>query len=226
MATSASLVVKISADINDFTKGLDAATRGVDRAAKKIEGFGKALTLGITIPVAAAAVALAKMASENEDTAARMERVFGDAATSVNASIKKMMASIPESNTELQKMAISVDNMAQGLGLAPPKAAQMSEALLKLAGDAAAFAHVPMSEALDAFSRGLAGRTKGLLQFGIAINEADIKQKAYSMGLLHAGNTLTETGTALASYALIMERSSRIQGEAERTAGNAGSSRS
>ncbi len=221
-ATSSSLVVKISADINDFSKGLDAATRGVDKAAKKIEGFGRALTLGITVPVAAAAVALAKMAAENEDTAGRMQRVFGSAASSVNASIKKMMASIPEANTDLQKMAISVDNMAQGLGLAPGNAAKMSEALLKLAGDASAFAHVPMAEALDALSRGLAGKTRGLLQFGIAISEADIKAKALSMGLVHQGNELTETGTALASYALIMERSTRIQGEAGRTADQAG----
>ncbi len=222
MAANTSLVVKISADINDFTKGLDAATRGVDRAAKKIEGFGRAITLGITVPVAAAAVALAKMAAENEDTAGRMERVFGSAASSVNASIKKMMASVPEANTDLQKMAISVDNMAQGLGLAPGNAAKMSESLLKLAGDASAFAHVPMAEALDALSRGLAGKTKGLLQFGIAINEADIKAKALSMGLVHEGNELTETGTALASYALIMEKSTRITGEADRTAGQAG----
>ncbi len=222
--TSSSLVVRVSADITDFSKQLDNATRTVDRAAKKIEGFGRALTLGITVPVAAAAVALAKMAAENEDTAARLERVFGSAANSVNASIKKMMASVPEANTDLQKMAISVDNMAQGLGLAPGNAAKMSESLLKLAGDASAFAHVPMAEALDALSRGLAGKTRGLLQFGIAISEADIKAKALSMGLVHQGNELTETGTALASYALIMERSTRITGEAERTAGQAGKS--
>ncbi len=224
MASSSSLTVRISADLNDFSKGLNAMTKGVDQAAKKIEGFGKALTIGITVPVVAAAAALAKMAAENEDTAGRLSRVFGSAADSVNASIQTMMKSVPEANTELQKMAISVDNMAQGLGLAPGNAAKMSESLLKLAGDASAFAHVPMADALDALSRGLAGKTKGLLQFGIAINEAEIKAKALSMGLVHQGNTLTETGTALASYALIMERSTRIQGEAERTAGQMGKS--
>jgi hypothetical protein len=133
-----------------------------------------------------------------------------------------MMKSVPEANTDLQKMAITAQNMALGLGLAPAKAAQVSESLLKLAGDASAFAHVPMAEALDALERGLAGKTKGLLQFGIAINEADIKERAMSMGLLHTGNELTETGTALAAYSLIMERSSRIQGEAANTAGQMG----
>jgi len=221
MAAS-SLVVKISADITDFSKQLDKATRGVDQAAKKIENFGKALTVGITAPVLAAAAALGKMAAENEDVAGRMSRVFGDAAASVDASIKQMMASVPETQTDLQRMAIAIDNMAQGMGLAPANAARMSQSLLTLAGDAAAFAHVPMTDALDALERGLAGKTKGLLQFGIAINEADIKQRAYQMGLLHTGNELTETGTALASYSLIMERSSRVQGESSRTADQMG----
>ncbi len=224
MATSASLVVKISADINDFTKQLDAATRGVDKAASKIEGFGKALTIGITAPVLAAAAALAKLGAENEDVAGRLERVFGNAAASVDASIAQMMKSIPETGTELRKLAISADNMAQGLGLAPPKAAEVSQSLLKLAGDAAAFAHVPIEQAMDALSRGLAGRTRGLLEFGIAINQADIKARALQMGILHVGNEITETGTALAAYSLIMDNASRIQGEAERTAGQAGKS--
>jgi hypothetical protein len=145
-------------------------------------------------------------------------------AASVNASIKTMMQSVPETQTDLQKMAISIDNMAQGLGLAPQNAARMSEALLKLSGDASAFAHVPMEQALDALSRGLAGKTKGLLEFGIAISQSDIKQRALAMGLLNTGNELTETGTALAAYSLIMERSSRITGEAARTAEQSGKS--
>jgi len=137
MATnSSSLVVRISADLNDFTKQLNQMTRDVDRASKKVAEVGKTLTLAITVPVTAAAVALAKMAAENEDTGARVERVFGSMAASVNASIKSMMQSVPETQTDLQKMAISIDNMAQGLGLAPQNAARMSEALLKLAGDA------------------------------------------------------------------------------------------
>lgn len=224
MATSASLVVKISADINDFTKQLDAMTRGVDRAAKKIESVGKAMTLGITLPVAAAAAALGKMAAENEDTAGRLSRVFGGMSSSIDASIKDMMKSVPATQTELEKLAISIDNMLQGMEIAPHQAAVMSQAMLKLAADVAAFNHVPMGEALDALERGLAGRTRGLLQYGIAITEADIKQKAFALGILHAGNELTEAGKAQAAFALITERTSRIQGEAARVADQQGKS--
>jgi hypothetical protein len=224
MASSASLVVKISADINDFTKQMDAMTRGVDRAAKRIESVGKAMTIGITAPVALAAAALGKMAAENEDTSARLQRVFGAMSTAVDASIKAMMKSVPATQTELQQLAISIDNMLQGMEIAPARAATMSEAMLKLAGDVAAFNHVPIGDALDALERGLAGKTKGLLQYGIAITEADIKQKAFALGILHSGNELTEAGKAQAAFALITERTTRIQGEAARTAEQQGKS--
>jgi hypothetical protein len=216
---AASLVVRISADINDFSTKLNKMTRDVDRAGDKIAGIGKKLTLGITLPVAAAAVALSKMAAENEDAAGRMERVFGHAAAAMDGSIKEMMRSIPEAETELQQMAVSVQNALLGMDLAPDKASNMSAAVLKLSGDLAAFNHESsIAGAEEALVRGLEGKTKGLLQYGIAISEAEIKQRAFKMGILSAGNELTQTGTALASYSLILERTSRIQGEAARTA--------
>ena len=217
--SAASLVVRVSADINDFSTKLNKMTRDVDKAASKVAGVGKALTLGITLPVAAAAVALSKMAAENEDAGARLEHVFGRAADSIKGSIHEMMRSVPEAETELQQFAVSIDNALLGMEVAPQRAAAMSGAVLKLAGDLAAFNHESsISGATEALERGLEGKTKGLLQYGIAISEADIKQQAFKMGILTAGHELSQTGTALAAYNLIMERSARIQGEAARTA--------
>jgi len=219
---AASLVVRISADINDFSSKLKSMTRDVDKASKKVGDIGKAMTIGITLPVAAAAVALSKLGAENEDTAGRMSRVFGRAADAMKGSVKQMMASIPEGETELDGMAISVDHLLQGMNVAPSAAARMSGAVLKLAGDASAFAHVPMAQALDAIERGLAGKTRGLVDLGIVISEADVKQRALTMGLIKQGSELTQSATALAAYNLIMERSSGIQGESARTAGQQG----
>src|SRR5689334_10403505 len=103
--TSSSLVVRVSADLNDFTRSLNQMTRDVDRASAKLASLGTSLTVGITLPVIGAAAALAKMAAENEDIGARFERTFGSAASAVQSSITTMMKSVPEANTELQKMA-------------------------------------------------------------------------------------------------------------------------
>ncbi|HET9776803.1 MAG TPA: hypothetical protein VFP77_09585, partial [Gemmatimonadaceae bacterium] len=222
MPTAATLAVKIVADISDLEKNFSKADRAAMKFGDDLAAFGKRLTLGITLPVAAVATGLAKMAAENEDTAGRMSRVFGSMTQSIENSITSMMKSVPEARTDLEKMAISIDNMLQGMSIAPGAAANMSASILKLAGDVSAFAHVPMDQALDALERGLAGKTKGLLDFGIAISGADIKQKAFQMGILTSGHELTEAGTAMAAYALITERTSRIQDEAARTADQQG----
>jgi hypothetical protein len=105
--SAGSLVVRISADINSFSRELNKMTKDVDKAAKKMTELGKGLTLGITLPAALAAVALGKMAVENEAVAGKLQRSFGPALSNVNGLIEKMMKIVPETQTELQKMALA-----------------------------------------------------------------------------------------------------------------------
>ena len=225
MATqAATLTVKIAAEIKDFSANIKKAQKDFVDVAEAIGKAGEKLTLGVTLPFAAAVAELTKMGAENERIGNRMTRVFGDMSESINASIKGMMKSVPETETDLQKMAIALDNMLQGMELGSQRAAQMSPVLLKLAADMAAFAGVPMEDALSALERGLSGSTKGLREFGISFNQSELQQEAYRLGLLHSGNALTSTGTALAAYSLILQHSNTIQGEAARVAGEQGAS--
>jgi hypothetical protein len=216
--TSSSLVVKISADINDFLKQLDGMTKGVDKAAERVAALGEKLTIGLTLPLAAAATAMAKFAADSEDTSARFERTFGSAADSVKASIESMKKVVPETTDELEKLATQTDLMLQGMEVAPDKAVAMSQAMLKLAADMAAVTHIPISEALEKLDSGLAGRSRGLIEFGLGFTKLELQQEAYRQNLLHVGSALTEAGTAQASFNLIMQRAGLIQGEAARTA--------
>jgi hypothetical protein len=216
--SSSSLVVRISADLNDFLAGLDKMTKGVDKAADRVAKLGEKLTIGLTLPLAAAATAMAKFAADSEDTSARFERTFGSAADAVKASIESMKKVVPETTDELEKLATHTDIMLQGMEVAPATAAQMSASMLKLAADMAAVAHVPITEALEALDKGLAGRSRGLIEFGLGFSKLELQQEAYRQGLLHTGSTLTEAGTAQASFNLIMQKAGLIQGEAARTA--------
>jgi hypothetical protein len=209
-----SLVVTISADITDFSKQLDAMTKGVDKAARQLELVGDVLKVAITEKVIEAGAKFLEMGASSEAAAARMQRAFGSAANDMKASIDKMTSSVPETAADLENLATHLENVVEGMGLAPGNAAQMSKALLQVAADAAAVAHVPIGEALDALSHGLAGRGRELTQFGLAFNQAEVKERAMTLGLLAQGNQLTDTGTALASYSLIMERATRLNGAA------------
>jgi hypothetical protein len=211
---AASLVVRISADINDFAKNLNQMTRDVDRAAKRISDVGKAMTLGITLPVGLAAAALSKMALENDAVAARMRGSFGPAVDQVNGFLEKLGKVAPVAGTELQKMAVDINNVATGMGMAAPKAALLTESVLTMANDLSAKTGASMGEATEALTRGLEGSTKQLKSLGVVINETQVKQEAYRLGLMKIGQELTPLGTALATYSLLQKQSSQFTGAA------------
>ena len=217
----ASLVVSVSADITDFSKQLDSMTRGVDKAAKQLELVGDVLKVAITEKVIEAGKRFLELGADADATAARMQRAFGGLSGEVNDALEKMTRTVPETKTELEALATHLENVVEGMGIAPANAARMSEALLQVAANAAAVAHVPIGEALDALSHSLAGRGRELVQFGLGFNQAEVKAKAMTLGLLDQGNQLTETGTALASYALIMDRAGRINGAAAQSVNDA-----
>jgi len=213
------MIVRIGANVDDLTKGMDKATKEVAKASTKIAELGKSMTLYLTAPVALAAYEFSKMAAEADSLGDRLERVFGDKAQAMTDFIKDLRQTVPESTIALTKMAIELQNLSLNMGMSRDKAFAMSEGIIKMAGDAAAFAHIPMEEALQGFERGLAGKTRGLVQFGMVINLANIKQEAFRLGLMNTGKTLTPLGIAIASYSLMQQQASRFTGEAGRIAG-------
>src|SRR5947209_7624280 len=74
--------------------------------------------------------------------------------------------------SESLKAANEMGTMLKGLGLGPPRAAAMSLAVTKLATDIGALRHTDPGTVLTAFEGALAGRTRGLKQFGIFIDKA------------------------------------------------------
>lgn len=220
---AASLMVRIGCDAQAFSHGLTKLERDATRGFNTIRKAGEEMAIGVTAPILLLGGVLVKMAAEAEDASARVDRVFGDMASTVKKQLKDMAGVIPETDEALQGMAVKSDNMLQGLGYGAEKAAKLSVNMVKLAGDMAAFAHVPVGEALDALDKGLAGKTRGLIQFGIVVSADQIKLEAMRRGLLDNHRTLTELGTAEISEMLIRQAATRITGEAERVAGQAGS---
>lgn len=217
MAT-ASLVVKISADINDFSRKLNGMTKQVTKAADSLTDVGMSLTAGITLPAIAATVALAKFGMENEEIASRMRRQFGPAVDEVDAKLRKLMKVIPLTHSEMSEMAAGIKVMMDGMGMAADKSTKMSTALIGMAGDLAAVTGTDVPEALQALEQALQGRTRGLKQFGVTIDEAMVKQEAYRLGLLGINRDLTPLGKSLATYSLLVKQAGNFQGAAaERT---------
>jgi hypothetical protein len=221
---AASLMVRIGADVEDFTRGMTKAEKAAKKGFSEISEAALKMTEFFSIEFAAAALEFAHLAAEAQDASARMDRVFGGASAEMKEKLEQLTHSIPETVAQMQNLAVQSDNMLQGLGYGAEKAASMSVEMVKLAGDMAAFAHVPVADALEALDRGLAGKTRGLIQFGIVVNQQSIHLEAMRRGLIDQHRTLTELGTAEIAESLIRKASTRITGEAERTAGQASNS--
>lgn len=219
--SAGTLVVKIAANITDFSRGLDAAEKRLMKAGERLERLGQNLSLKVTAPLLAAGALLAKSAAEDAASVEKMGRVFGKSQASMESFVQSLMKSVPATDDALRGMASSTGTLLANMGLAPAKASAMSQTVLKLAGDFGAFnKELGVAGAADALDSALLGKTKGLAQFGVAVSEADIKAKAYQMGLATVGGELSHAATAQAALAAVLERSQKIQGEAARTIGD------
>ena len=95
----------------------------------------------------------------------------------------------------------------------------MSIGLVRLAGDLASFNNMPTADVLDKLRAGIVGETEPLKSLGININEASLKARALSMGLIGVNDVMTTSARVQASYSLMLQQTSLAQGDFARTSG-------
>jgi hypothetical protein len=217
MTTAATLEVKILADISNFEKNLPKADRVMLKTADNFTAYGKKLSIGVTAPLIALSAVIAKSAADDAASVAKVQRTFGTQASAMESWISQLMKTVPATDDELRGLAVSTDTLLRSMGLAGPAAQSMTQKVTKLAGDLAAYNHVELGVAQDALESALSGKTKSLQQFGVVLSEADIKARAYQLGIARVGAELTHAQTAQAAWSVILDKTKQQQGEAART---------
>lgn len=218
--TTASLVVRIAADLSSFKKGMSDAESQMVKTGARLQSLGESLTAAVTLPFVALAGVTAKLAADNEASIKKLEHTFGTSAANMEGFITNLMKTVPATSEELRNLTSNTDVFFRSIGLGIPQATSMTQAVTKLAGDLAAFNHVSIDVAQSSLQQALAGQTRGLREFGIAINETDVKNRAYSLGLAQVGDNLSHAATVQATWSLILDRTKQQQGEAARTIGD------
>lgn len=185
-------------------------------------GFGRAL-VGITSGLAA--IGLTKFAKDTlksgQDLAAGMSRstaIFGQDAQQVQGWAANAVKSMGLSKAAALGYANTLGHtLVNSMGMGTKEAAGMSQQVVQTATDLAAFARVPMDQAMKAVTGGMMGQTRGLKQLGISIDNTTVSQKAMEMGLVEADGTISQAAKAQATYALITERSQSANGYAAKS---------
>ncbi len=205
-----------------FSSTFSRAASGFGSSIKTALKGAAALGAGLFAGAALGAKAALDAASDYEESLSKIGQVFGP---KQQAEMEKWAASAAEgfgqSKSQALEAAGTYGNLLTSFGLSADASSDMSTSLVQLASDLASFNNTSPDEALQALQSGLTGEMEPLKRFGIALDDASLRQKALALGISDGTSALTPAQKAQASYALIMERSANAQGDFARTSNGA-----
>jgi hypothetical protein len=201
--------------------------KGVNQAEKSFKGIAsqagllKTALAGIGFAAAVKGLQSTVMAASTlSESIAKSNTVFGQNAQAVQAWSKTTSKALGVSRQAALEAAGTYGNLFRAFGISEQASFEMSTGLVQLAADLASFNNVPIGDALMALRSGLSGETEPLKRFGIALNEARLKEQALADGLITTTKgVLPQAIKTQAAYALIMKDSALAQGDVARTAG-------
>lgn len=202
-----------------------AATGAIGDLVDGLEGGAKGATLFAGAGALASAAAL-KMAYDFTKSASAVQEQVSAAKQTFGASAKEIIdwsMTTDESVGIAQAAALQAANafggMFTNLGFTEQKSADMSRAAVQLAGDLASFKNLGVDDALAKIRSGLAGEIEPLRNVGVFLGENVVKSRAMADGLANAKGELSETAKVATRFQLILEQTTKAQGDAARTAG-------
>jgi hypothetical protein len=166
----------------------------------------------------AGGVAAINYASDLDETKNKVNVVFGSMSADVLAWSENSATALGQSQEQALAAAATYGNLFVAMGLGQGPAADMSTSLVGLASDLASFNNANPQDVLNALRSGLSGEIEPLKKYGVAMNEAILKQQAMEMGLGDNIQALTEAEKLQVRYAIIMKQTTVAQGDFARTA--------
>jgi hypothetical protein len=218
-------VANAEKSLNSLDKKLDQTQSRSYRAGQQIgHGLQNAAKLIATAVVSIGVLSAGvfakaiKNASDLNETLQKVGVVFGAQRAKIDAFGKSAAAAMGLSENAADSAAATFGNLFVSMGFAQKRSADMSIALVKLAADLASFNNIDPSVALEKLQSGLTGQFRPLKELGINIDQAQIKQEAFRLGLIKTTKeAVTPAIKAQAAYALIFQQSKTAQGDFART---------
>jgi hypothetical protein len=222
---------KTSRELNKVSKSTKQLDIDVKNSAKQNAEFAAGMSGAGKLAIAGAAaiagkslfdfsINAIKAASSAQEAAGAFGTTFGNAAEQLNLQLAENANLFGLTSAEAQQLISVFGSVAQGIGFTQQESADLSSELFNLAGDIASFNNITAGAApvLQAFRSALVGEREALKTYGIAITEAEVQTKAFAQTGKTSADELTRQEKALATTALIFERSAVQQGNAAREA--------
>jgi hypothetical protein len=218
-----SLIVSIEARTAAFETALNQANRKVANFERTVAQAGRVMAAVATAGgLAIAAKKIFDLGAAAEDSRDRFVTTFGQSADAVDRFAQQFGTMAGLSQRATQEMLAGLGATTQAMGFAESQSGQLAQTIARLAGDLAEFRGVETADVVNTLTQALAGQTRGLKQFGIVIDEADVRQRAFEQTGKSVAAALTDQDRATATLVLVTERMGKAAGELARSQDEAG----
>ena len=221
MASLASINVKFSADLKQFSSEMQNSLREIEKFGSKLQSIGRSMSTYITAPLLIAGAAGIKFASDYEESLNKVDAAFKGSSDQVKEFAKTSLISSGIAEGTALDLAATYGDMATSLGLSTSAAAKMSTELVGLAGDLSSFKNIGIDQANTALSAIFTGETESLKKLGIVMTEANLQAFAYSQGIQTQIKDMDQASKVNLRYAYIMSVTKNAQGDFTKTSGGA-----
>jgi hypothetical protein len=222
----------IEADIKGFSNNIDKAISDVDKLEKttlqKLSSIGNSfVSIGkrasiLSVALVGVGAKAFSMAADFEDALGATGQIFKDNSDTVAEWANNLDTSYGIAKKEALSYSNLMGSMLINIGkLTEEQASKQSAKLIELAGDLTAMYGGTTQDAVRALTGALKGNNTMLDNYGMAVNEALIKQKALELGLISGTSEMGLQAKQAATLALIWEQTGAAQGQAAREADGA-----
>ncbi len=192
---------------------------GFSRLQNKLGGFGTALLGGFAVERIASGIGAAVTAASGRTEALNKSKtIFGNYFSDLEKFADKAATNIGLSKTAALETGSTFASLFKNTGLGADQVAKWSKASLQLGADLASFNNLNPEESMQALLSGLKGETEPLLKFGVVLDEARLKQKAFDMGLIKTfKGTMPKAIRTQAIFASVLDQTKDAQGDFNKT---------
>jgi hypothetical protein len=198
---------------SETEKGAAGLAGKVDRLGGQLASAGKKMTVGLTLPIVAGFGFAAKAASNLNESVNVTGITFGKASPKIDAFVKTTAKGLGQSERAARDATAQFGGLLQNLNFSADAAADWSIDLTSLASDLGSAFNRDPADAVAAIGSAIRGETEPIRGFNVMLDDAAVRAKAVEMGLAGSTAEVDRNGKAQATLALIMEQTSKYQGD-------------
>lgn len=200
--------IEVRPDTDRFKRDLEQQTTGAAQSVSR--RLGQVLAGGAFIAGAKKAVDAASDLNESINVTSI---TFGKAEDKVASFAKTAAESIGQSERAARSAAATFGGLLLNLGYTEDAAADTSIQLTKLASDLGSAFNTDPAEAALALSSALRGEAEPIQRYNVLLSDQAVRQEAVRLGLAKTTAAVDESGKVQGRLSLIMEQTSRVQGD-------------